>query len=146
MKLNLSTLLLLAGIAIAVYGSGISWVPSDIDDVVPTPDVEPAPIVAEGLNILIVEETSARNQLPRKQQEVFTSVRLRKWLDDHDTEFRIWDQDVDSKFDDEKWQDALKVERKSLPWLYASNGKSGFSGPLPESVDAVISKLEEVAK
>ncbi len=50
--------------------------------------------------------------------------------------FRIWDYDVDPANEAKVWQDAMKVkpDKTKLPWVIISNGKVGYSGPLPATV------------
>lgn len=103
----------------------------------------PAPIPGQGLKVLIVEETSARKDLPPSQLAILTSTKLRGWLKEHNGELKTWDQDVDAKYADESWKSALSMPRESLPWIYISNGKSGFTGPLPKSVDETVALLEK---
>lgn len=114
---------------------------------VPNP-VDPAPFPSSGLRVLIVEETGDRGKLPASQRTVFTSVKLREWLNANcqkegdDAGWRILDKDADMQFASETWKQAMQLPRQSTPWLIASNGRSGVSCPLPQTVDEVIATLE----
>lgn len=141
------TLLLMAllavGIVYLVSGqqTGCSFTPF-------TP-VNPPPIEAEGLRVLIVEETADRHKLPTSQLAVLTSAKLSEWLDDncvkHDghPEWRRWDKDTDISHERSLWQSAFEEERAELPWLYVSNGQTGYSGPLPQTLDETFEILEK---
>lgn len=105
----------------------------------PAPDIEPISSVA---SVLIVEETSDRKDLSEGQIEILRGVPFRKWLDEHKVAYRIWDQDMDASHEKESgWEKALKSPRKSLPWIYVSNGSKGYSGPLPETVEETESLI-----
>ncbi len=55
----------------------------------------------------------------------------------------MWDAGVDASQESQLWQDALKRKRGALPWLVISNGKSGFEGPLPATVDETLTLLKK---
>lgn len=114
--------------------------------VVPPVPVDPAPITESGNRCLIVYESGEIQRYPAEQVVIFTSTKLRQYLNQHCvkdksglSEYRIVDDDTEfTGGDDGVWPDAMKIERKALPWIVVSNGKSGFSGPLPSKVDEVI--------
>lgn len=105
----------------------------------PTPDTAPFP--ADGLTVLIVEETNERGNLSAGHLAVMTSVVLREWFDEHDVAWRIYDKDTEGA--SEPFATALHLPRDSLPWILISNGKTGFSGPLPDGVSATIRLIEQ---
>lgn len=97
-----------------------------------------APFATDGtLHVLIIEESAERGKLKAGQLEAMTST-----LPDSirgmagEGHFRLLDLSTSSDLskDKKEFQAAGKVERKSLPWLVASNGRTGYSGPLPESI------------
>lgn len=98
----------------------------------PNPHIDPITATA---SVLIVEETADRQNLPESQIEILRGVPFREWMDSHKVAYRIWDQNVNPEHETKGWQDALKASRKSLPWIYITNGSKGFSGPLPRTVD-----------
>jgi len=102
----------------------------------------PLPVTVDGPHMLIVEETSERGTIDFEQSGIFTSVELREYLDAKDFAWRMFDKDVDTDFEAEVWQDALKMDTKLLPWLFVWNGRRGKSMPLPDDVAGVIAELE----
>jgi hypothetical protein len=126
--------------------------PKPVDPVTPTPKpVEPsiAPIPADGLHVLIVYETE--DILSGKQNSILYGKTIRDYLDSHcakgpdgkTSQARIWDKDTDASGESKLWQDALKRPRQSIPWIIVSNGKEGFEGPLPATVDETLTLLRK---
>lgn len=119
----------------------------------PDPDPSPkdAPIAGDGLRVLIVHETS--QPLSQSQFATIYGQQFRDYLRakcakgaDGSAEARIWDKDVDTKDAPKHWQDAMKRPRQSIPWLIVSNGKTGFEGPLPQTLDealAIVKRFEQ---
>lgn len=107
----------------------------------PSPSA-PFPVPSEGLYVLIVEETAERPKLPSEQLLIFTSTAVREWLDSH-AKWRLLDQNAPMTNDEKVWQDAMKVSRQSVPWIVISNGKTGYSGPLPANSKALLELLEK---
>lgn len=113
---------------------------------------EPAPIKLDGLRVLIFEETADRGTLTAGQREALLSTAagsVRDYAQTHcvkingQPEFRLIDKDSDLSQDTEAVQMAGKLPRPSLPWLVVSNGKRGFSGPLPETAADTLSILKK---
>lgn len=121
--------------------------PDNPPDVV-TPDtvpaVEPEPNPSGPFRVLILYENDDFQQLPASQVAAIRSPKLREWLTANKADFRIWDQNVDTKNAAEFWQKAVKLPRDSLPWVWATGGKNGINGPLPASESALIELLEGV--
>lgn len=118
----------------------------------PAPPPSPAPIPAEGFRVLIVYETG--QTLPKDQAVILNSGAVRDYLrakcvKDPDAEqdgkaYRIWDKDTDLANVNKTWADAMKRERKSVPWIIVSNHpKGGYEGPLPESVEKTLELLKK---
>lgn len=122
-------------------------VPDPDDPVVPDP---PGP-VTDGNRVLIVYESSDLSNLPAAQSVLMTATNVREYLnrkcskgpDGKTPEFRIWDKDVDTTNVSQTWKDALAMPRSGIPWLMVSNGRTGFSGPLPENEAALMAKLKQ---
>lgn len=115
----------------------------------PDPDPKPdqaAPIAAEGFRVLIVYESS--QALSPAQNAILYGQQIRQFFSQHcvkvdgTPESRIWDKDADTKDAPKHWADALKRPRTSLPWIVVSNGKTGFEGPLPGTVEETLSLLK----
>jgi hypothetical protein len=109
----------------------------------PTPP-GPAPIPVAGLRVLIIEETADRGTLPASQAMIFESSKVLGWLRGNaNNNWRVWDKDIDPAAAPVEFRDALKIQRTSLPWIVISNGTTGFSGPLPKTVDETVALLEK---
>lgn len=103
----------------------------------------PPPIPGPGNKVLIVHESSV-DGLPQSQVDIYTSTLLREWCDGHSVELKVYDQDIDTTFDDPKWRAALdREDRTSLPWLYVATESSGTSQPLPLTVAETIDVLDD---
>jgi hypothetical protein len=119
----------------------------------PGPAPGPAPIPLPGLRVLIIEESGERSQLPTKQLDILFSQEMRDHLnakcvvgaDGKTREWYILDADVATAQLAKHWQDAMKRERKSVPWVIISNGTSGFEGPLPADVAALKQLVDKYA-
>jgi hypothetical protein len=118
----------------------------------PVPPPSPAPIPTEGLRVLIVYD-SGNTTLPAAQQQILYGKTFRDHLnskcvmgtDGKTHEWRLWDKDTDTTNEPKLWQDVMKRQHPQLPWLVISNGKTGYEGPLPSTVDAattLIAKYE----
>lgn len=109
---------------------------------IPLP-VEPAPIPAPGLNVLVVEETADRGNLPLGKLNVLNSVKVREAVQAAGGNMLILDDDVDLANLPEAWRVGMQLPRTELPWLVISTDGKNYQGPLPESVDAMLAKLGE---
>lgn len=118
----------------------------------PTPDPTPAPIPSAGLRVLILYETSELSKLPISQASILSSTALRRYLDEkcvragQTPEYRIYDKDTDLSKESELWRAAAKRPFTTLPFLVVSNGKTGWEGPLPTSLEetmAIIKRHEQ---
>lgn len=125
--------------------------PTPPGPVPPTPG--PAPIAGDGLRVLIVYETQEIGKLTPGQFQTVFGEPMRTMLDskcvvgpDNKTrEWRIYDKDISTTNVPKNWQDAMKRDRKSVPWLIVSNPQKGggFEGPLPERVEDTIALLNK---
>lgn len=112
--------------------------------------VDPSPIETKARMALIVYESSELSKYPHQQVAAFRGEPLHNYLtekcdkdEDGHPLFRIWDKDVDQTHLDQVWKDALNVPRDTLPWLIATNGEEGFSGPMPRNTEATIELLKK---
>jgi len=102
--------------------------------------VDTNPIDIDGKFVMVVYESEDVDDMPFKQSLIFTSTQLRKYMDDSGYDYRFFDKDVPPS--DEPWASAFKLARESIPWVYATNGKSGFSKPLQADSSALQADLE----
>ena len=118
----------------------------------PVPD-NPAPIPEDGFRVLIVYETSELSKYKEAQRSILFSGPFRTYLDDvcvsgtgGRKEWRIWDKDISGLENESKtWQNAMKLERKSLPWIVISNGKTGTSEALPGTLGETLGLIQKYA-
>jgi len=115
----------------------------------PTPP-DPAPIPGDSNRVLIVYESSDLSKLPASQSVLMSSANVREYLTRKCSkgatgtpEFRIWDKDTDTSNVGQVWKDAMALPRNAVPWLIVSNGKSGYSGPLPVNEVELLTKLKQ---
>lgn len=117
----------------------------------PTPADE-LPIEGVGLRVLVVYESSELSRLPETQKQVLSSTIVREFLNSHcakdgDTyEYRFYDQNADMTFANDRWKKAMAKARKSVPWVAISNGRKGYSGPLPLSIEEMLALLKKYAE
>jgi hypothetical protein len=122
--------------------------PKPIDP--PNPVDPPSPIQGDANRVLIVYESGEVSILPTTQAVLLASQTVRDYLSRKCSkgpagtpEFRIWDKDVDTKNVDKVWQEAMQIKRDQIPWLIVSNGKTGYSGPLPVTEAELMVKLKQ---
>ena len=119
----------------------------------PKPDPDPPPPTPTGgLTVLISYESADKGKYPSTQTAIFTSVPVREYLKakcvvdpaaSDNKAYRIWDKDETGKGDAKIWQDLAARPRATLPWIYISNGKAVYEGPLPLTPDATIELLKK---
>ncbi len=106
--------------------------------------LSPPPFPTDKLSVLIVEETNDRKALPPGQFDIVASNgagSVVDWIGQHGGNRKTLDKDTGTELEDQWVKDAMAVPRQSLPWVVASNGRSGFSEPLPKDRAALIAKL-----
>lgn len=112
--------------------------PGPVDPVIPVDPVvpvDPAPFPADRLSVLIVEEAQDRYLLPQSQLSIFSAGQV--WMNSAGIASKILDPNTEG-VNEQPWASAFAVPRDSLPWVVISNGVSGFSGPLPPTVEAFV--------
>jgi len=117
------------------------------------PKPDPSPIPEAGLRVLIVEDAKNRNKLPPAQFAIIFDKGLRDYLNSKCAQdgkvkaWRIWPDGVDATAESKTWQDAMKRDRKSLPWIIVSNHPhGGYEGPLPADVDQTLALVKKYAE
>jgi hypothetical protein len=120
----------------------------------PTPPPDPPgpapPIPAAGLHVLMVYEDKELPKLPPGQYSVLYAKAVRDYLnakcaagpDGKTKQWRTWDKDTNATGESKLWQDALARPRQRTPWIIISNGKTGYEGPLPNSVEDALKLLK----
>ena len=116
----------------------------------PVPPPAPAPIAGDGFRVLLLYDTAKVSSLPAAQQEILFAGSIRDYLNQKAVkgssglpDWRFWDASIDASQDSKAFQDALKLPRTQLPWIIVSDGKTGFTGPLPASVDDALALLKK---
>ena len=120
------------------------------DGGLPLPIVDPerpAPIKVEGFHVLMVEETAKRGELPPSQAMIFTAKAVRDFVREKggDEALRVLDQNDDMSQDLPLWREAMALPRQSVPWIVISNGRTGYEGPLPPTIDETLTLLNRFA-
>ncbi|MDB5338688.1 MAG: hypothetical protein JWN70_4307 [Planctomycetaceae bacterium] len=141
----------------AVYSKVWFQIKSGTD---PPPHVDPAPedkTVVGKLWVVIVKDGAHLSQLSSSQMQALLSTTVRdyctahclKGTDGKTPEFKVYDKDTDVSQQSPAIQKAFKTAVEDLaksgttgPWLTVSNGKTGYSGPLPLTEATVIEKLK----
>lgn len=122
--------------------------PPNDEDVIPKPEPDPTPQPTFGkLKVVIIEEVADRPTLPSSQRTVLLDKSIRDYAESHCElagdipEFRIYDKDLTPNVD---WvKKAFSEQRTTLPWIVLSNGKTGYSGPLPLTVEETLTLLKK---
>ena len=142
---NLASLML--GYQVGVHG--IKW--PNLIDVIDVEDGPPVP--GDGLHLLVIYETDDRVSMPAGQRSIIDSVPVRQWLrekgfvdENHKSTARFFDPQTELVEEDQWFRDALALKTESLPWMIVSNGKSGFSGPLPKTIEEFKAVVGRFAK
>lgn len=102
---------------------------------------------SEPLNVLIVEDTQRRVELPPGQLAILTSESpgsVIEYLRANANEWRIADDEATFEAEDEAIQRLAIDKPESLPWLSASRGKRKISESLPTTATETIKKLRGI--
>lgn len=110
------------------------------------PIVKVAPIPADGLHVLVVEETEDRTKLPPSQIVALTSSVLRDYVAAKQGQFMMADDDSPIEHMDPLWAAALARPRTGLPWIIVSNGTNGAEQLLPQDIDATLELIRQYAE
>lgn len=101
-----------------------------------------APIEADGLVVLILEESEQTHTLPGGQQDILGSQGWRQEWAAAGGEIRVFDPVTESgtwrdySTLEPKWQQAVAaIKETPLPAFVVSNGRSGEKGTLPQTLE-----------
>lgn len=116
----------------------------------PTPDVKP-PIDAPGFRVLMIFDAAQKAKLTESQKDVLEGREVYDFLvkncavdaDNKQGAFRVWPSTVNTAGTSKPWADAMKRERKSLPWIVISNSRTGYEGPLPNTSSEALELLKK---
>jgi hypothetical protein len=113
----------------------------------PTPVVvvDDAPFPSDGLTVVVIEEaeTRMRGELSPGHFAALASGKVREWAQGAGAHLRVFDQHTPTVGMTQTEMAAFGLKFDSLPWIHISNGKSGFTGPLPDGVDATIALMDK---
>ena len=123
--------------------------------IVTVTDLPPPPIAEPGFRVMIIEDVFSRKDLPTDQYNVIMSTApgsfreflLARAVKVHgvpDLRFISHTNPLDQ--DAPYWQAAAKLPRDSYPWLIVSNGKAGYSGPLPKTTAEALALVRPFAE
>lgn len=108
----------------------------------------PSPIKSPGFVVLIVEETANRSQLPQGQHDTIVGSAVgmpREYVTTKGGQWRVLDASPKSaELEVPAIREAFALPRTSLPWIVASNGRTGFSKPLPATTAEVLADLKQL--
>lgn len=116
-----------------------------VDPVDPEPNPEPivSPIEADGLHVLIVEETSSRSRLTPEQIAIFSDTKWRDYVQSKSGHYRALDKDTEFLNADDPFKQAMERPREAIPWLIVSNRpKGGVEMPLPATREELLQVLK----
>lgn len=101
------------------------------------------PFTVSGYRALVVEESADRPKLPSAQASIFTAPDIRDYVASQKGEIRFFDKDKNTSLDPDEFQEAMKLPRPELPYLFIGNGRKGFKGPLPPSTAEMLALLKK---
>lgn len=115
----------------------------------PVQPPSPAPIPVEGFRVLLVFDPKAQTSLTAAQNSILFGADVRGYLNSKTAiaangarEWRLWPVGTDNSGEAKYWQDVMARPRQSLPWVVISNGKAGYEGPLPATVEDMLRLLK----
>lgn len=97
-----------------------------------------------GTYALILEDGSEEGQskLSKGQKEAITSIDVADWCENNDVQFRRFDKSLDLPKTENAWQ-KMKAVAASAPSLTVLSDGKAVTGPVPNSVQETIAKIEE---
>jgi hypothetical protein len=116
------------------------------------PPDPPAPIPVAGLRVLMVYSKQNAAKLTTGQYAAIFGQDMRTLLESKcvvepetmKKGYRIWETGINPSGDLKVWADAYPLA-KSDPWLIISNGKGGYSGPMPAKLEDTIALVNQFA-
>lgn len=117
----------------------------DVDPEPDDPEPAPSPFTEPGLRVLIVYDNNSYLSYPTEQRAIIDGTPMRVWLNAITVEYRALDDDAAGGLTPtaKKWLQALARKRNSLPWIIIGNGKTGYEGPLPATIQETQTLIEK---
>lgn len=119
-----------------------------IPDIIPKP-MPVNPLAVDGFRVLIVYE-SGDLSMPPAQSAAIWSGKVFQYLTEKcpkgetgTPDYRILDTETDMRYDSVWWRDAMKRDRKSLPWIVIGSYKGGYEGPCPANEAEMLTLLRQ---
>lgn len=130
----------------------------------PDPDPDPitdAPFPSPGFAAIVIYETQETGKLPASQSGILNSAQVKQYLNSRCAKidgpdgkqtyaWRMWDDDyTDAQLANSPdvmrtaYRAVLSQAGGKLPWIAVSDGKTGFSGPLPTNVADTMALLKK---
>ncbi len=123
----------------------------------PDPDPKPnAPFPSDGFAVIVLKEASETGTLTPAQRSILTSSKVLKYINSKAVKvgdgvfFRAWDDDYTeaqlSAVAPElalAYRESKKLADGRLPWICISTGDGGYSGPLPATLDEMMTLLQK---
>jgi len=147
----------IVGIVTLTDGSTVLITDATVFKIPPlSPPPSPVNWKVEGLYVLVMDDENLRGNLPQSQVNIFTSKPLADWLKANAKGYRFTSNDSLQPNEPAReleapefvagWDlaySAVDGGKLSLPVMIVSNGTSQTLEPLPQSVDAMIKRLED---
>jgi len=144
MQIDAKSLIVVALVLFLALAGGKPPTPDPKPDPKPDPVVvDGAPFPSEGLTVVIIEETETRmrGELSRGHFAALTSQDVRDWAKANNAHLRVFDKDTPTAGMTATEAAAFKLKFDSLPWIHIAHGTKGFTGPLPDGVEATIALM-----
>ena len=102
-----------------------------------------APIEVSKYTVVIIEETEQRSGIPQSQLNAIKSQIWKDYVKGQGGQWRVLDPHADISKEDSWVKDSLSLSRESLPWLVFASPESGYSGPLPTTLEEFLEVIKK---
>lgn len=118
-----------------------------LPNLIPAVVVVKPPFECEGLHVLVVEDEGSRKAMTSKQIAAFEGGDVIDWTSKNAKAFLVLDKDADkssmAKWTKDAWASYEEKSKGTLPWVVASNGKTGTSEPYASNPKDAIAQLSK---
>jgi hypothetical protein len=109
----------------------------------PTPGDNPFPADGKARALILFDNTQPEAMPAGLWNQVYGAA-FRDYLRQKTSnEYRIWPADTAAGEAGPEWAQAMQKKPDKLPWIYLSNGKTGYSGPLPATRDETMKLMQK---